>query len=333
MVTPATKQAVKQMNINLRRLRDLMERIHDPYRRQNRKDLYRELSERYNTMPIYITDPAIFDSQCASAMNEAEGPEEFIQMVAIIKEKNMAEAVSYAQNMFAEQDDRSPGLTYLVSMDSILDLAGAPVYENLLQEDRPTMNDPDPEWLSDIKDYLPGRSKCIGGHPPNYLNSEESDLEEDWQSDYSEYSVDEVPVKPRKRLRRGASPSTTGSPSTSASTEGRTLRSGKRTRTPDDADAVVDEAPKNKRRRKGKTASSNSSSSRSNSNNSSSSSSNKSSNKSSSRSSSSNHSATPPSVTESAPEPDAEYDLPEDGDFPLLRRSGRLNRIAGRRSA
>ncbi|EEU46828.1 uncharacterized protein NECHADRAFT_77643 [Fusarium vanettenii 77-13-4] len=293
-----------------------MEQENIPKRKHNMKDLYRELSKRYNTMPIYITDPAIFNYQCATAMSEASGSEEFIEMVADIKESNMAEAVTYAQNMFAEQDDRFPGLTCLVSMDSILDLAGVPVYENLFQEDRPTMNELDPEWLSDIKDYLPERSECIGGRPPNYLSSEESDSEDDAQSDYSESSVDEVPVKPRKRIRRGASPSTTGSSSTSASTEGRTLRNGKRTRTPDDADTVVDEAPKNKRRRKGKTSSSNSS----NSNNSSS-------------NSSSSHSASLPSVTESAPDPDAEYDLLDDGDFPLLRRSGRLNRIAGRRSA
>ncbi|KAM6535211.1 hypothetical protein FALCPG4_004795 [Fusarium falciforme] len=293
------------------------------YRKQNKKDLFIELLECYNTMPIYITDPAIFSKQCATAMSQASGPEEFIKMIADVKERNMADAVSYVQDSLAKKGGRCPGLTCLVSMDSMLDLAGVPVYEGAFESDSPTLEELNPKWLSYITAYFPERSEYTGGLPPDYLSSDE-----DLQSNYSESSGDGEPIKPKKSQKRGASRSTTGSPSTSASNEGRTLRNGKRTRTPDDADTVVDEAPKNKRRRKGKTASNKSS-------NKSSSSSNKGRNRSSNRSNGSNsssRSASPPRPA-SAPASVGEADLLDmGGAYPQLRRSGRLNRITGRRS-
>ncbi|KAI8682940.1 hypothetical protein LRP88_05092 [Fusarium phalaenopsidis] len=317
--TLAIEQYMEQMNAYMECLKAYTENKNAHYRKQNKKDLYLELLERYNTMPIYITDPAIFRGQCATAMSEASGPEEFVEMMADVKEKNMAEAVTYVQDRLAKKGGRCPGLSCLVSMDSMLDLAGVPAYEGAFESDSPTLEELNPEWLSHISAYLPERSEYVGGLPPDYLSSDE-----DSQSDYSESSGDEEPGKPKKSQKRGASRSNTGSLSTSASTEGRTLRNGKRTRTPDDADTVVGESPKNKRRRKGETASTNKSSNRS------SSSSNKGRNRSSNRSNSS-HSASPPRPA-SAPASVGEADLLDMGGYPQLRRSGRLNRITGRRS-
>ncbi|KAM6523706.1 hypothetical protein FSOLCH5_004320 [Fusarium solani] len=304
----AIEQYMEQMNAYMEWLKAYTEKKNAHYHKQNKKDLYLELLERYNTMPIYITDPAIFRGQCASAMSEASGPEEFVEMMADLKEKNMAEAVHYVQDRLSKKGGRCPGLSCLVSMDSMLDLAGVPVYEGAFESDSPTLEELNPEWLSYISAYLPERSEYAGGLPPDYLSSGELGSEEDSQSDYSESNRDEEPVKPKKSQKRGASRSTTSSPSTSASTEGRTLRNGKRTRTSDNADTVVDEAPKNKRQRKGETAGSNSS-----------------------NKSSSSRSASPPRPA-SAPASVDEADLLDIGDYPQLRRSGRLNRITGRRS-
>ncbi|KAI8681532.1 hypothetical protein NCS55_00405000 [Fusarium keratoplasticum] len=250
--TSTTEEDMERPNVFQEWLDAHMKKEDALYRKQYKKDLFIDLLEFYNTMPIYITDPAIFRKQCATAMSQAPGAEEFVHMIADVKERNMAHAVSYAQDSFAKKGGRCPGLTCLVSMDSMLDLAGVPVYEDAYVSDSPTLEELNPKWLPYITYYFPEGIEYTGGLPPDYLSSEESGSDEDSHSNYSESDGDEESVKPKKRQKRGASQSTTGSPSTSASNEGRILRNGKRTRTHDDANTVVDETPKNKRRRKGR---------------------------------------------------------------------------------
>ncbi|RSL88621.1 hypothetical protein CEP52_015149 [Fusarium oligoseptatum] len=274
------------------------------------------LLERYNTTPTYIMDPRTFGRQFEAIMHGTSSPEEFILAMENLKHQNLSIMLREIQDML-EREDGYDG-SYLSSLQALLALAGRDVSwhngddwsdcESSSSDDNLGLLAIDefwfdtvldvPSWMGTVYDLLPDNTSHLG------LPEEYTSGEEDSQSDYSESSVDEEePVKPNKSQKRGATQSTTSSLSTTASAEGRTLRNGKRTHTPDDdgndADAIADETPKTKRRRKEETPSS----------------------------SSRSRSPSPPKPVVGRIPPLGEEDLPP------TRRLGRLNRVAGRRSA
>ncbi|RSL49308.1 hypothetical protein CEP54_012496 [Fusarium duplospermum] len=236
------------------------------------------LLERYNTTPTYIMDPRTFGRQFEAIMYGTSSPEEFILGMETLRHQNLSIMLREIRDRLEDEDGYDHScLSSLQALLALADRNGN--WQGLDNDDdcESSTSDDDlgllaidefwydtmlavPPWMGSVYGLLPENTSHLG-LPEEYTSGEED--EEDSQYDYSESSGDEEePVTPNKSQKRGASQSTTTSSlSTSASTEGRALRNGKRTHTPeDDADTIVEEAPKNKRRRKGETTSSSNSS-------------------------------------------------------------------------
>lgn len=224
-----------------------------------RRKLVPALLERYNTTPTYIVDPRTFSQQFKAAMYKSSSVREFLSAMASIKYRNLTVMLREIQNKLAQEDGYDG--SFLSSLEALLALSDTDVGWEGQDEDwtdsEPLTSDDGvellaldefwndttlsmPQWMRDVYDHLPENT-----HPrlPEEYTSEES---------HSQYSHGKKPLTPKKTQERGAARSTTISPSTS---EGRTLRNGKRTRSPDDSEYIIGEAPKNKRQRKGKAAS------------------------------------------------------------------------------